>query len=120
MTRRFAGLAAAALALGGVALIYPGPGRELVRGHLGDVAATMLVYALFSMVWGVRPWARAAATLAIAISIELGQMTWHGRSFAGDVLVGTTFDLRDLAAYVAGVAVALVWERRARPHAPRF
>jgi hypothetical protein len=120
MTRRFAGLAAVALALGGATLLYHGPGRVLVRGHVGDVAATMLVYALLSLVWRSPSWLRAATTLAVATAIELGQTVWHARSFAGELLVGTTFDARDFVAYVAGVAVALVWELRGRSHAPRL
>jgi hypothetical protein len=128
MNLRFLGLGAAALALGGATLLYHAlgtqlddlPARAFVRGYLGDVAATMLVYALFSLIWHARPWVRAVATLAVATTIEFGQMTWHARSLAGELIVGSTFDGMDFAAYVAGVAVALLWEHSVRAHQPRF
>ena len=112
MRRRFVGLALVAVAIGAVTLVYRGPGRELVRGHLGDVAATMLVYALLGLVQRGRAWHRALATLGIATAIELGQVVWHVRSFAGELFAGNTFDAWDFVAYVAGTAVALWWERR--------
>jgi hypothetical protein len=46
-----------ALAIGGIVLLYRGPGQPFVRGHVGDVAATMLVFAIVSIVWmRVRAW----------------------------------------------------------------
>ena len=80
MKRRFVGLALVALALGVVVLLYRGPGRAIVRGHVGDVAATMLVYALISLVSKARMGYRAVGTLAIATAIEIGQAWWHVES----------------------------------------
>jgi hypothetical protein len=114
MARRFVELGAAALVLGAAVVIYRGPGRELVRGHVGDVAATMLVYALLGLVWRARPWLRAVVTLAIASAIELGQTVWHATSWLGEMTAGSTFDAWDFPAYAAGVVVALGWEH-ARP-----
>ena len=110
MRRRFAILAAAALALGGATLLYRGPGRSIVRGHVGDVAATMLVYALVGLVSRARPRVRALATLAIATAIELGQMVWHATSLAGELTIGGTFDAWDFVAYVIGVGIAMLWD----------
>lgn len=112
MKRRFVWLGAAAIALGLAVLAYRGPGRALVRGHAGDVAATMLVYALVSGAWAARGRVRAVATLAIAVAIELGQLVWHARSLAGELLIGSTFDPWDLVAYVLGIAVAVAWDAR--------
>jgi len=112
MRRSFVWLAAVAVATGAATLAYHGPGRALVRGHLGDVAATMLVYAVLGLVWRARPRTRAAATLAIATAIELGQAMWHVTSAAGALLAGNTFDPWDFVAYLAGVALAVLWERR--------
>jgi len=108
--RWFIGLAAVAIAIGGFTLAYRGPGRALVRGHLGDVAATMLVYALLGLLVRARPAVRAAATFAIALAIETGQLVWHARSTAGALTIGSTFDWWDVLAYAIGVAIAIACE----------
>ena len=91
MKRRFVWLAIAALGIALAVLAYRGPGRVIVRGHVGDVAAAMFVYAIVAALLRERG-ARAAATLAIAIAIELGQIVWHTDSTAGELLIGSTFD----------------------------
>src|SRR5678815_2065965 len=106
MRRRMLYLAATALAIGAAVLLYRGPGRPFVRGHVGDVAATMLVYALLGLAWRTRPLVRALATLAIAGAIECVQLVWHARSTAGELLIGGYFDPWDLLAYAVGVAIA--------------
>lgn len=108
--RRFAELALVALTLGVLVLLYRGPGRELVRGHLGDVAATMLVYALLGLAWRARIAVRATTTMAIALAIEVGQTWWKIDSAAGSLLLGTTFDAWDVVAYAIGVAIAIGYE----------
>ncbi len=110
MKRRFTWLGFAAIALGFAVIVYRGPGRGVIRGHVGDVAATMLVYALLGTVWSARLRTRALVTLGIATAIELVQVVWHARSFLGELLIGSTFDAWDLVAYVVGVCVAVVWE----------
>lgn len=107
---RFAILGVAALVLGAAVLVYRGPGRAIVRGHVGDVAATMLVYALLGLVWRARIAVRASVTFAVAAAIELGQTWWHARSLAGELIAGTTFDPWDFVAYALGVAVAVRYE----------
>jgi hypothetical protein len=97
-------------------LLYRGPGREVVRGHVGDVAATLLVYALLGLaVARVRAGIRAAITYAIAVAIEVGQTVWQATSFAGELVLGSVFDPWDLVAYAIGVGLAVVWELRALP-----
>ena len=113
MNRRHVVLAAAALALGAACVLYRGPGQPFVRGHLGDVGATMLVYALL----GVTPWrrrTRIVATLAIAMSIELGQLVWHFRGSQGGVgafVLGSVFDPWDVVAYAVGTVVGSMCDR---------
>ena len=111
MQRRFVWLALAALGLGLACLEYSGPGHRFVRGHLGDVAATMLVYAAFGFTGWSQP-GRVAAALSVAVAVELGQIVWSplGRSGAGALVIGSVFDPWDLAAYAAGVAVGIIWE----------
>ena len=105
------GLGMAALAIGVFVLVYRGPGRAIIRGHVGDVAAAMLVYAVLTAAWRARIAVRAVATLGLATAIELGQLVWHAESRLGELTVGNTCDPWDIVAYVAGVGIALVWER---------
>ncbi len=112
--RCFAGLAIAALAIGAAVLLYRGPGQPFVRGHVGDVAATMFVYALIGFASRARMMIRAGGTLAIATLVEIGQTLWHVDNAAGDLLLGATFDAWDLVAYAIGVAIAVVAETMAR------
>jgi hypothetical protein len=111
MKRRFVWLAVAALAIGAAVLLYRGPGRGVIRGHVGDGAATMLVYAMIGLIWRARPAVRAAATLAIAAVIECGQTVWHAKGLLGELTVGSTFDGWDFVAYGIGVVIAVAWER---------
>lgn len=115
MKRRFVELAAVALVIGVLVLLYRGPGREIVRGHVGDVAATMLVYALVGLVSRSSIRVRASITMAIALAIELGQTWWKIDSAAGSLLLGSTFDAWDIVAYAIGVVVAIGFEKLTTP-----
>jgi hypothetical protein len=124
MKPRFVWLGIAAIAIGLAVLAYRGPGREIVRGHVGDVAAAMLVYAMLGTMWRSRIAVRLLATLAIATAIELGQALWTVTSTAGELLVGNTCDPWDIVAYATGTAIAVGWDvicagharARDRPH----
>lgn len=117
MKRRMIWLGLAALAIGAAVLVYRGPGRELVRGHVGDVAATMLVYAVLGLAWRARPAVRAVTTFAIAALIECGQTLWRGQGLVGELTVGSTFDGVDFIAYALGVVIAVSWELWGSPGA---
>ncbi len=124
--RRFALLAAIALGLGALVLSYGGPGQPFVRGHVGDVAATMLVYALVSLAlamfdgrWQLAPRWRFAIAMGIATALEVGQTVWSGTGLAGELVLGATFDAWDFAAYLLGALLAVAYDvlgarRRAR------
>jgi Protein of unknown function (DUF2809) len=108
----FLWLAAAALALGAFVLVYRGPGRSVIRGHVGDVAAAMLVFAAFAAVLprlSLR--VRAGSAFALACAVELGQAFWSVSSTAGHLTLGDTCDPWDIVAYAVGVSVAVLWER---------
>jgi hypothetical protein len=107
MRRKFVWIGIGALVLGAFVLLYRGPGRGVIRGHVGDIAAAALVYALLGLAWRARPWVRAVATFVIAVAIELGQTIWSTSSVAGELLLGNTFDPWDLLAYAVGTALAL-------------
>jgi hypothetical protein len=112
MKRRFFYLGLAAIAIGVAVLVYRGPGRAIVRGNIGDVAAAMLVYAMLGALFArARMVVRAAATFAIATAIEIGQAYWSTRSTLGELTIGDTCDPWDIVAYAAGTCIALVWER---------
>lgn len=111
MKRRFVWLAVAALALGIAVMLYRGPGRGVIRGYVGDVGATMLVYALLSLGWRARTAVRAVAAFGVAALVECGQTLWRGEGLAGEIIVGSTFDGWDFVAYGAGVVVAVAWEK---------
>jgi Protein of unknown function (DUF2809) len=113
LLRRFAPLALAALAIGVAVLLYHGPGRPFIRGHVGDVAATMLVYAMLGAVLRgklARPGWRAFGAMAIATALECGQLVWTGTGLAGEILVGGLFDSWDFAAYLLGTVVAVAYD----------
>ena len=111
MQRRFLWLGAVAIAIGVAVLAYRGPARALVRGHAGDIAAAMLVFAVLG---ALRPRVpavvRALVTLAIASAIELGQAWWRAESLVAELTIGNTCDPWDLVAYAIGAGLALVWE----------
>jgi hypothetical protein len=112
MKRRDLVLGLVAVALGGAVLAYHGPGRPFIRGHVGDAAATMFVFAVLGLTsWRLRT--RAVVTLTFAFSIELGQLVWTsiGTSGAGALILGSVFDPWDLVAYVVGVVLALTYHR---------
>ena len=112
MKKRFVWLGLAAIAIGAFVLVYRGPGRAIVRGHVGDVAAAMLVYAALGALWSRGNMiVRAGIAFAFATAIELGQAFWTAKSTAGALLIGDTCDAWDIVAYGIGVCVALVWER---------
>ena len=111
MKRWFLWLGAAAIAIGVLVLVYRGPGRAIVRGHVGDVAAAMLVYAALAAFSSTRMRVRALVTFGIAAAIEIGQAFWHSTSTLGALTIGDTCDPWDIFAYAIGVGVALVWER---------
>lgn len=115
---RYAPLALAALAIGVGVLAYRGPGRPFIRGHVGDVAATMLVYAMLgAALWGrlARPAVRALGAMTIATALELGQRVWTGTGVAGELFVGGSFDGWDFAAYVLGTVIAFGYDRVLEP-----
>jgi hypothetical protein len=110
MRRSHLVIALAAVALGGLVLVWPGPGRVFVRGWLGDVAAAALVAALVGV---ARPrWStarRATAAFVVAAAVEVVQAVagprWRGDRLA-ELTVGTTFDAGDLLAYAIGAYLA--------------
>lgn len=108
-------LAAFALLLGAGCFFYRGPGRELIRGHLGDAAAAMLVYAVVGLAWRRSIVVRTLLAAGIVAAIELRQVLGHALpGLTGELFFGATFDPWDFLAYGLGLAAAVAWELRPR------
>ena len=89
---------------------------HFVRPYLGDVLAVMLVYAALRAVTPLGIAAALGVALGIALVIEvaqalnlLGALGLADNQFARIVL-GGAFDMRDMAAYLAGGIVVLAVE----------
>ena len=88
----------------------------LIRPYIGDSLAVILVYLSLRAITPLRVGPAVLTALAIAFAIEFGQM-FHlidalglrGNRIAGFIL-GGYFDVKDLAAYVAGAVAALLVE----------
>ena len=91
-------------------LYYRGPGWRFLRFYAGDVAAVAFLYHVLSLVWRGPRAARAGAVLTFALGIELLQWARLAASRPESLealVVGSTFDPGDLAAYVVGVLLAV-------------
>lgn len=114
MYRRFVLLLAVAFAIGIGVLVYRGPGQPIVRGHVGDVAAAMAVYAVISLAAArfrpTRIAVRAVIAFGIAALVEVGQSLWTVQSTAGHLVFGNTFDPWDLLAYAIGAGLAALYD----------
>lgn len=90
---------------------------RFVRPHLGDTLAVVLLYLALSAVTRVSRSQAAAAALAIACALEIGQAfalvdrLGLGSNALARCLLGTGFDGWDFLAYVAGAGAALAVDR---------
>lgn len=89
---------------------------SFVRPYLGDVLAVVLVYLGLRAVTRLGVVGALTATLAIALAIELGQLFGlidalglRGNRLA-HVVLGGSFDPKDLVCYAAGAVVIAVAE----------
>jgi hypothetical protein len=109
---RVAAAAAAGLTVVAGLAVRSGPGGWFAKGA-GDALYTVLVYALVVLVApALRPRRAAGWALAVSWAVELLQLTGvpaalSARSTLARLVLGTTFNLPDLALYVVGAALAL-------------
>ena len=107
--RRACLVAATALALALVVLVYRGPGWHFTRDHVGDVAAAMFVLAVLTFaVPRLRMRVLAPTSFAVCTLVELGQTVWSGLdgTAVGEFVLGAVFDPIDLLAYAVGTVIA--------------
>ena len=118
MNRRRAIYIALALATISVGLLVHFRGAALgpaVRDATGDALwAAMVTWLAGTLVPGARPAARGAAAYAICVGVEVSQL-YHApaldaarATLVGQLVLGSGFDPRDLAAYAVGVAGAVL------------
>lgn len=118
---RYLALAAVTIALG---LLVNRRGQGLpavVRDVLGDALwAAMIVWWISLLAPAARLRWRGAVALAICFIVECSQLLHLPaldairRTTAGQLVLGSGFDARDLAAYAAGVLMAMAVDRGGR------
>jgi hypothetical protein len=89
----------------------------VMRPHVGDVLAVVLVYLGVRAVTPLKVAPAVGLALAIAVIVELGQL-FHlldALGLAHDrlvrVVLGGVFDFKDLACYAAGAICVIIGER---------
>jgi len=115
---RYIALAAGTIALGLGVHWRGGLLNSTLRDVLGDALwAAMVAWWIGAIAPGASLRTRAAAALAICIGVEVSQL-YHStvldalrNTTAGDLVLGSGFDPRDLMAYTLGVLAAAVVER---------
>lgn len=89
--------------------------QPTVRDMTGDALwAAMITWWIAALAPGARPVVRGAAAFAVCLGVELSQL-YHTPAFdsiratsVGQLVLGSGFDPRDLAAYAVGVAGAVL------------
>ncbi len=116
MTFRWGYAVATAVMFGIELLIALFLNDPLIRPHVGDALAVILVYLALRTILPWRPLPSALIALGVAFAIELGQL-FHVRDLLGlpdSALVrftlGGVFDIKDLFFYTAGAIFALIGE----------
>lgn len=113
--RLFYAFSAGLLLVVGLAIVfYTGPGRGLLRGHLGDVVVVPFLYFLWAVIRPDGRLVRGLGVIAISFTLEFLQLLdWVDADspLLLQITLGTTFDPWDFVAYVIGLACAVVIER---------
>ena len=89
-----------------------------IRGFIGDVLVTILLYCFIKFFVDIRPFKMSALILLISYTVEILQyfkfVEWIGLgdSRIARVVFGTVFDLKDLVAYTIGVIIIYLLDKR--------
>lgn len=85
---------------------------SFVRPYLGDVLAVVCVYFAARCVFLKKPWFLSVFVTAFAFAVEFIQLTPLSEIFGSgsvfSVIVGGTFDIKDLLCYLLGGAACLL------------
>ena len=100
---------------------------QFIRPFMGDVLVVILLYCFIKFFWKIRSNVAALSIFIFACAIEgfqylnlidrLGLRQYKLLA----IILGTTFDWKDIFAYALGTAIILAWENRAvrdsaKPH----
>ena len=90
----------------------------IIRPYIGDLLVVILLYCFIKSFFATPVFTTVIAVLAFAFLVELLQyfniVQWLGleHSKAARIIIGSSFEWKDLMAYVAGAAVVILFERR--------
>lgn len=114
----YAGLAIITVVLGLTTHLHGFGLQAAARDILGDALWAAMIYWLIALIAPhVSVVARASVAVAVCVAVELSQLMQHPALMAvrsstlGHLVIGSDFDARDLLAYGAGIAGAVVLER---------
>ncbi len=88
-----------------------------VRPYLGDVLAVVCVYLLARTIFIERPRYMSVLMTAFAFAVELVQLTPLSEILPSplSVIVGGTFDFKDLLCYLVGGALCFLADKKSFP-----
>lgn len=107
--------------LGLSCLVYDGPGHLLWRSHGGDAFVVAFLIGLLGLIPRLSFPRRATGIALLCAGLEFAQLqsgSAHRRGIEAIVL-GTHFDPLDFLFYAAGIALALLLNRRSEGMGPR-
>ena len=90
----------------------------IIRPYIGDLLVVILLYCFIKSFFAMPVFKTVIAVLAFTFLVELLQyfniVQWLGleHSKAARIIIGSSFEWKDLMAYVAGAAVVILFERR--------
>lgn len=99
----------------GIAIFF---NDSLIRPFVGDVLVVILIYCVIRAFWQIRVFPLALSIFVFACLVEVLQYfnfvdVLGLRSYKLLVIIlGTTFDWKDIVAYALGTAIVLGWEDR--------
>lgn len=89
-------------------------GSGFVRNSLGDVLAVTAVYCAARVILTEKPRLLSLWVTGFAVLVELVQLTdfstLFGEGTLFSIVVGATFDPKDILCYLAGGAVCALWD----------
>lgn len=91
---------------------------DFIRPFVGDVLVVVWLYYLISSLWQCQPLKLAGVVYGIAFMVEISQYLHVLHWFGGEsntvlrVIFGATFDWMDLVAYLIGVGVCIIVDRK--------
>lgn len=98
----------------GVVIVSEFSSYSFIRGTIGDCLVIVLIYYLLKLFVEIRPLKLVIVVLIFSYAVEISQyfklieMVRLEDSFIANVIMGSTFDYRDLLAYTLGACVAYI------------